>query len=260
MVAVGLIIFTSAIVSQDWSAEEYQTNTHELNDAFNSIFIDTDTADIKLVRSDDGKCRIVCFESEKAKHSVSVKDSKLIITDRKWYEFIGIFTKSPDITVYLPNAEYNSLTIKNDTGDVKIREEFKFEAVSITSSTGDISLKNTTAKSIELSVSTGKIEIANLNCKSLTSKGSMGDISLNNVIAAEILSVNRSTGDVKLEKCDAGEISIKTATGDVEGTLLTEKTFVTKSSTGDINVPKNAKGGKCEITTSTGDIKITIEP
>ena len=65
-----------------------------------------------------------------------------------------------------------------------------------------------------------------------------------------------STGDIKLDKSDAAEIFIKTSTGNVTGTLLTEKVFITQTSTGNIKVPKSIKGGRCEITTSTGNIKI----
>ncbi len=53
------------------------------------------------------------------------------------------------------------------------------------------------------------------------------------------------------------DISLHTA--DVTGTLLTEKVFLPKSDTGDIEVPKTNAGGKCEIITSTGDIKLTIQ-
>ena len=82
------------------------------------------------------------------------------------------------------------------------------------------------------------------------------DISLKNVIATEKISIERSIGDVKFDDCDATEIWVETDTGDVTGNLLSEKIFITETSTGDVNVPKSTKGGKCEITTSTGDIYI----
>ena len=51
---------------------------------------------------------------------------------------------------------------------------------------------------------------------------------------------------------------VETDTGDVTGSLLSDKVFITKSDTGSIDVPKTVTGGKCEITTDTGDIKIEI--
>ena len=77
-----------------------------------------------------------------------------------------------------------------------------------------------------------------------------------NIAVDDILKINTSTGDVKVVKSDAGEIEIKTSTGDIEASFLTEKVFVTSSSTGDIRVPESYQGGKCKLTTSTGDITV----
>ena len=60
------------------------------------------------------------------------------------------------------------------------------------------------------------------------------------------------------DSSDAAEIFVKTSTGDVSGSLLTEKVFITDTSTGKVSVPKTTTGGKCELITSTGDIKIEI--
>ncbi len=216
---------------------------------------------------------------------------------KKWYENIGINIDSPKITLYLSKAEYASFKLESDTGDVKIPKEFKFESVEILTDTGDVKssasvlgkmkmnattgdlfVENTSVGAIEVSVttgditvsevtcegditvgvSTGKTKLKNVTCKNLTSTGSTGDISLNNVIATEKFAIERSTGDVKFDRSDAAEIFVKTDTGDVEGNMLTDKIFFTRTDTGDVEVPKLTTGGKCEITTDTGDIEIEI--
>ena len=218
--------------------------------------------------------------------------------ERKWYEHIGINFHSHKITVYLPAGEYGRLTIRTDTSDTKIAKDFKFKNIDINQSTGDvinyasalecIQIKTSTgrittegisAKTIDLStstgaivaseiacegnittnVSTGKTSLTNITCKNLSSDGNTGDGVLKNVIAAEKFSIKRSTGDIQLEGCDAAEISITTDTGDVRGTLLSEKVFIAQTDTGHVDVPKTSSGGRCEITTDTGDIKIAID-
>jgi len=82
---------------------------------------------------------------------------------------------------------------------------------------------------------------------------------LKNVNAAEKFSIERSTGDVKFDGCDAAEVFVKTDTGDVTGTLLSEKVFIVETDTGKVDVPKTVNGGRCEITTDTGDINISIK-
>ena len=70
--------------------------------------------------------------------------------------------------------------------------------------------------------------------------------------------MERSTGDVRFDRCDAASLEIKTGTGDVTGSLCSEKVFIARSDTGHISVPETVNGGKCSITTDTGDIIITL--
>lgn len=308
LVLLGCILFAGVMTTLKWDFMElatvnYETNTYEISEAFDSISMNTDTADIAFAFSDDGKCRAECREKENAKHSVTVENSTLtveLIDERSVYDFIGYIGLNfvtPKITVYLPKAEYAALSISESTGDIEIPKEFKFEGVDISlstgdvdffasaskmigikTSTGDIRVEDVSAGMLDLSVSTGEITVSNvvckgnvklnvstgktnltdIECKNVISNGNTGEIFLNNVIAEETFSIERSTGDVKFDGCDAVEILVETDTGDVTGSLLTGKVFITQTDTGSVDVPKTAAGGKCEITTDTGDIKITI--
>ena len=265
LVALGCIMFSVAMTKIHWdftklSTVKYETNTYEVTDDFNSISMLTDTADILFVQSDDKICKVVCYEMSDMKHTTTVQNDTLTINvtdEREWYDHIGITLGSPKITVYLPKTEYDSLAIKEDTGDIEVPKDFKFGSIDIATSTGDITVSGITCEDdLKINVSTGKVNLTDIKCKSFISDGSTGDISLNNVIATEKFSIERSTGDVKFDACDATEIWVETDTGDVTGKLLSEKIFITQTSTGDVHVPKSTNGGKCEITTSTGDIYI----
>ena len=216
---------------------------------------------------------------------------------RKWYEYIGLDFDTPSITVNIPKGEYGALSIASNTGDVEIPNDFNFTSIDISqstgnvtnyasaadfvrikTSTGDILVEDISANSLELSVTTGKVtasdiccangvtvrvstgksNLTGVTCKAFESTGNTGSIMLNNVVALEKLSVKRSTGSVTLEACDASEVLIKTDTGNVMGTFLSEKVFIPRTNTGKIDVPKSVSGGKCEITTNTGDIRITV--
>ena len=263
LVALGCIMFSVAMTKIHWdftklSTVKYETNTYEVTDDFNSISMLTDTADILFVQSDDKICKVVCYEMSDMKHTTTVQNDTLTINvtdEREWYDHIGITLGSPKITVYLPKTEYDSLAIKEDTGDIEVPKDFKFGSIDIATSTGDITITGVTCEGdIVINVSTGRANLTDIKCKSFISAGSTGDIFLKNVIATEKFSIERSTGDVKFDACDATEIWVETDTGDVTGKLLSEKIFITQTSTGDVHVPKSTNGGKCEITTSTGDI------
>lgn len=307
LVLIGCVLFAGVMTVLGWdftklSTTKYETNTYEVSEAFDSISINTDTADIVFALSDDGKCRVECHEGENAKHSVAVENNTLVVdiskTSKSWLDYIGFNFDSPKITVYLPGTQYTSLHIDESTGDVKIPDAFMFKNVDISLSTGDVhfcgsasemvkiktstgairvenisagalDLKVTTgevtvsgvtcAGDVTVGVSTGKTYLSDTRCKNVISSGSTGDISIENVIAEEKFSIRRSTGDVKFDGSDAAEIIVKTDTGDVRGTLLSDKVFITQTDTGHIDVPKTVEGGRCEITTDTGDIEITIE-
>jgi DUF4097 and DUF4098 domain-containing protein YvlB len=81
---------------------------------------------------------------------------------------------------------------------------------------------------------------------------------MKNVVATGMFDIKRSTGDVELDMCDANEIFVNVGTGDVFGTLLSDKVYIAKTSTGEVDVPKTIEGGRCEITTTTGDIKLSV--
>lgn len=102
--------------------------------------------------------------------------------------------------------------------------------------------------------------MTNVSCADFVAGSDTGTITLKNVVATGSFSIESDTGDVRFENSDAAPISVKTSTGDVTGTLLSEKIFIAKTSTGRIRVPETTSGGKCEITTSTGDIKIDVTP
>ena len=53
-------------------------------------------------------------------------------------------------------------------------------------------------------------------------------------------------------------LGVSTDTGDVTGSLLSAKVFVVTTDTGTVQVPKSTAGGRCEISTDTGDIRITV--
>jgi len=220
-----------------------------------------------------------------------------VVDTRSWYQHIGIFYGDPAITLQLPEGAYGTLSIRTNTGDITIPHQFRFErmdiqqrtgsvkttacvsgAVNIQATTGSIDVHRITAGSLDLSVSTGRVtvadvvcegdvnlhtttgktELADLTCRRLLSDGSTGDITLHTVTASESFSIERDTGDVRFEGADAADITVETDTGNVTGRLLTDKVFLTHSDTGKVDVPKTVAGGRCEITTDTGDIRLTV--
>lgn len=221
---------------------------------------------------------------------IQVKD------ERKWYERIGISVGEEKVTLCLPKERYESLTVETDTGSVRVPGSFSFREGQITgdtgsvrweapcadrleialhtgavrveaSETGDLRLRTTTgsilargmeAKAVHVEADTGDVVLEDLRCASLEGKTDTGELTLRRTVADAAFDLHTDTGDVRLDDCDAAELTIRTNTGDVTGTLRTAKVFFTKTNTGDVDVPRSAAGGPCDITTDTGDIRIDL--
>lgn len=275
LLVIGIILYSLSITGI------LETKKFEINDKFSDIEIITDTADIEFILSENLNTSVVCTEQKNINHSVRVKDNTLLIKvddNRKWYEYININFGKTKITIYLPKNEYGELFIDSDTGNINIPNNFNFNSIDIIddtgnvknyasvndnikikTSTGNIHIENINANIIDLSASTGNIKIVNAKCANLLSKVDTGNVLLKNVVATEKFIIETDTGDVKFVASDASDIFVKTDTGNVTGSLLTDKVIFAESDTGNIDVPKIIADEKCEITTDTGDIKITIE-
>lgn len=300
----GCILVGGAMSLMKWdfgklSTSKYDTYEYTIEEAFGGILLSADTADITLTSSEDGLCRVICYEAEARKSTVTVTDGVLTVSatdSRKWYQHIGIGVENPEVTVYLPEGEYASLSVSSHTGKLTVAKGLAFgelditqttgsifcyasaERMKIKASTGNITVKGVTVDSADLQVSTGKVTVTDLiasgtlsvkvttgnailtdtACGSFLSTGSTGKLEMKNFAATESLSVTRDTGDVIFERCDAPDITIETDTGDVKGSLLTGKIFTVDTDTGRKSYPDSVSGGRCKITTDTGDIKITV--
>ncbi len=220
------------------------------------------------------------------------------VDERKWYDYVGFYGGENSITVHLPKDIYAKLEVKTDTGDVTLPTVLTFETVNIQThtgdvlsqmpkadrltittdtgdvkvesikvgtvtvktNTGDIALHRTDAEgNISVSVDTGDVSFETVACQGLRMESDTGDITLKDTVASGHLAIETDTGDVTLEAADAATIHIETDTGNVKGTLLTPKRFHVEADTGRVRVPDSDTGGRCEITTDTGDIKIYIK-
>ena len=265
LIAAGIILFTGALIAADFDVTrlgtaEYETSSYTLDEPFRNIDIDTHVADIVFKPSTDGTAHVTCFEQTKMRHTVAVESGTLkigVADDRSLFDRLSFFNKPLTITVYLPQSEFDNISIHTSTGDIRF-DKLSAKEIKLKTSTGDITVSSVNCSgTVSAKVSTGDINFTDIMCNTLTTEGSTGDVLLDCCRAAKIR-IKTSTGDVRFDGSDAEDITVKTATGDVTGTLRSGKRFTVKTSTGDVAVPASTDGGSCEITTSTGDITIKI--
>lgn len=267
LILVGALLFAGIMMSLGWdftklSTVDFEINQYEVVQKYESINITTITSDVMIILSEDNDTRVDCFEKEYLKHTVEVINGTLnieVVDTRDWYNHLDINFHKPRIKVYIPRGEYNNLSIKATTGDITICEELAFRNIDVSLTTGDISCGASATNNIKLKSTTGDVRLEGLRAWNIEASLSTGDISLRNVVATGELYVTGTTGNIRLDECDATWTRIRLSTGNVKGSFLTPKIITAKTTTGSVDVPQSTTGGLCEITTTTGNIKITIK-
>lgn len=282
--------FEAASEVNTYTLEEEFRNIDVRVDAADVTFAPSDGGGFRVVSEEREGVRL-SIAAEDGTLKLALRD------ERPWTERITVFSNSLSLTVYLPSDRYEALRIESVTGDVAVGAPFVFGSADVSASTGDVAwgasvegslairtgtgkirMQNAAAGGISLSVSTGsvlldsvtcedalsisvgtgKTELSGVTCRSFVSSGATGKITLKKVLVSENALIERSTGDVLFEDSDAGSLSVKTTTGSVSGTLASGKIFSVKTTTGSVSVPDTAEGGRCEITTTTGSVRLSL--
>ena len=297
VVAGCVVLMLGLSFAGDSAAQSVLTEQEVLiSESFESVVIDTEDCNVTFVPfKGDADARVVIREREAISHSVLVEEGTLrirMMDNRQWTDHIGVNWESMEMTVYLPEAEYASLQVRTDTGNIAVSEEPSFKEMILRSDTGDIYCDDTTTENLDcmtitgditvrggtptkvklhsgtgnlktsgvngteihLKTDTGEVDTEHVTTKMFTCSSNTGEVKLEGVLAEEYLQIRTDTGDVGVENCDAGRVDIETDTGDVSGHFLTPKWFSAFSDTGNVTVPNTPDGGECRIQTDSGDI------
>ena len=195
---------------------KYETNIYEVGKAFSDISISTDTADIIFALSDDGKCKVECYEEGNAKHSVTVeKDALVVRINKSWYDYIRCSFGSPKITVYLPKKEYNALFLNEGTGKIEIPKDYLFDNVDIFLSTGDVNFFASVSKSVKIKAITGNIRVENTSAGALDLSVTTGKVTVSGVTCGDDITVDVVTGKAYLTDSSCRSVISRGITGSI---------------------------------------------
>lgn len=266
LIFIGCLLFTGIMTAVEWdfaelSTVKYVTNTYDISDEFDGLYVNTDTAHIEFMLSDDGECRVECYEDEDARHSVTVKDNALSIelTERNSVSgYIGINFDSPKITVYLPKEEYETLFIDEATGDIEIPNDFIFKNADISLSTGDVYFSASASDEVKIKTNTGNIYAEKISAGALDLTVSTGKVSVSNVTCKEKVSVRVSTGKTYLTDIECKSVISSGSTGSISlCNVISEEKFSIERSTGDV-IFESCDAENIYVKTNTGDVRGTL--
>lgn len=246
--------------TEDFFTGKYTEKTMQIGEDFRHIQIDTDTTDITFSLSEDGSCHILCRETPQQFHTAEVKEGVLILEqqdERKWYHYIGFHLGTPSVEISLPKAEFETLTMNDNTGNVTIPKELSFADVKIVTSTGNVDMQAQVEKNLAIELSTGNILVSGINCEKLEAETSTGEIRILDV-NCQNLTAKSSTGRQLLENVQATEnIQLTCSTGNIHFTRGSCQTLNTKSTTGRQTLEYVMASGDVSMESGTGDITLS---
>lgn len=269
-VGAGLILFVIVMTLKSWdfsnlSTIELKTETHTIDEAFQNIELNTESADILFELSRDGKCSVECSVPEDWEHSVDVTESTLRISLKdttRWYERIGINIRSPKITVYLPEKFYNLLTADTDSGDIHVPNDLTFVGIDIKTGSGDVECDALTTGTVRIVTSSGNVSLSDVTAETIDVSSSSGDVTANNTHSDSFF-VSTSSGDQKLRNIYCtGDLITDVTSGDAQYTDVTCRCLMSKGGSGELSVNSAMVLGMLNIERQSGDVtlkKIFVE-
>ena len=278
-VSIWMLGFDFGKLNNDVYVSKEQTVT----ETFEHIDIKQIDQDIRIVPATQGECKLSWRENEKLPVSIKVEEGTLCITqtdERRWWDNIGIHfddSENAELTLYLPEGEYEKLLLKSVSGDIFVSKELSFSQATVHTTSGDVSLAaqisaglsmKTTSGDVRaegvlggavlLESTSGDISLSNSTADTLTINTTSGDMELDTLTVQGSVQLDANSGDIEFKHLQAGEINIEVTSGDVEGTLIGSYLFSAQSTSGNVRVPESDPGAApCNIKTTSGDIDVS---
>lgn len=177
------------------------------------------------------------------------------------------------------SGKAGELTARNGSGSLTADSLTVAGAATVSSTSGRVEMENAAVGSLSVNVGSGSMKLEDLTvtdslmvgtisgglrlsrvtCGSLAMETTSGSIDLTDTTVTTHLQAMTTSGSIRFTRADAATLSLKTTSGSVKGSLLTPKIFHTDTTSGSVSVPKSTEGGFCEIQTTSGSIRVTIE-
>lgn len=262
LVGGGAIMLTTLPSFKEKSSMNFVTNEHIIEESFENINIDVETAKVNIKQAEDGVNKVVCIEKEDCKHTVNVQDNSLCITiedEREWHQKLFAFEiGQTEVNIYLNSVSYSNLDIKMDTGGLTVDGGFTFSKIDAQNDTGSIVINSNVTGKVKCVCATGSMKLENMTANSVDLQNDTGFITLEKVNVAEGITCENDTGPIKLTDVNCKTLNVSNDTGTIKLTnTIAEQNIIAKNSTGGIKLEK-VDANSLNLSCSTGSITGTI--
>ena len=221
LLAILLLIFMLfALVKKDWSFSFFNEESRLVLEkeydvsSFLEIKILSTYSDIHVLNHDDSSVKVLVYSAnDRVTSEIHNQILEINKRDRK-YGCFGFCNRKEEVYVYLPKDFNKNMALQTVSGDVHL-EDFPLSEASITTTSGDVIVKQASKASIE-SIS-GDILIDDLTLEeSGTIETVSGDVHIGNTSKVYI-DAKSTSGSIEVGSQDSSfvRLRVKTISGDI---------------------------------------------
>lgn len=251
-------------------------------DAVTRLEVELDSADVRLVQTEDDSFHIQWYEGSQPRFQMELKeDGTLRITQETTQrspvqiDFSSVtyallievpkqFRGDTELTSEAGDIALRALDLPGDlrcrsvSGDVDLRDAGISGSLSIETQSGEVqALGGGAANGIAIASASGDLALTRIQAPALTLQTTSGQVELERVQVSGPLTAETQSGDVAWKDLDAGEMQISTVSGEVEGALSELYQVHTETESGEVEVEGERQGPRpVDISTVSGDITI----
>lgn len=206
-------------------------------------------------------------------HNVTLENGTLRIVRNKQQKERRFFSSvSGELTLYLPEGQYQSLDVTTASGDIEVRQDFG--TVHITGASSDVTLAGTYPDKAMVQTASGDVSLDGIfggELEVLTASGSQnlkgrfasgklrsasGDMELSGASFTGDLTAETASGDMTLSNVLARGLRLRSASGDVHMERVCAEILNVESRSGDLNLEQVLSKGDFLCKTTSGDVSL----
>lgn len=206
-------------------------------------------------------------------HNVTLENGTLRIVRNKQQKERRFFSSvSGELTLYLPEGQYQSLDVTTASGDIEVRQDFG--SVHITGASSDVTLAGTYPDKAMVQTASGDVSLDGIfggELEVLTASGSQnlkgrfasgklrsasGDMELSGASFTGDLTAETASGDMTLSNVLARGLRLRSASGDVHMERVCAEILNVESRSGDLNLEQVLSKGDFLCKTTSGDVSL----
>lgn len=243
------------------NARLQEKKTVDVTEDFHSLSVTESSADVQLLPSEDGGCRVVYGEDEYSSCRVSVEDGVLTVereTKDHARSVLIVFEETLPVCIYLPEDSYRALSVTASSGDFRSSGGFSWETAAIETHSGNIRLEELSAETLTAKSSSGDIRLHGCSLGSLTLESSSGELKAEALSCSGDGQLRSGSGDIKLEESSFRSLLISASSGELKLTkTVCSGSVKAETTSGDITLRK-ASAESYELRSNSGDVKGSV--